>query len=469
MHPIRPALRSITALAAAALATSPAAAARAGLPLFEGLGDLPGGAFYSYAYSLSADGSTVVGRSVSTDTPSSHEAFRWTAQAGITGLGDLGAAFMDSDAQAVSADGSVVAGEATPDAGPGVAYRWTEATGLVALADSSGQMARSQAFAISDDGAVIVGVGSQPGPNQGFRWTAPAGMTGLGWLPADIQDSFAFGTSGNGGVVCGISFSGDSFGVETFRWTPAAGLVGMGDVPGGVFYAIAWDVSADGGTICGAARTSFGNDELFVWTEAGGFTLPDAEHGASSGSSGEAVSADGSVVVGYGLGGAVMWDAAHGLRRIDDVLDDLGADLSGWELHNASGVSADGRTIAGNGRNPAGDLEAWIARLPAPTAIPEGTSLAGRATLTAAGPNPFPAGTAFRLALPPGGARVRAAILRVDGALVRVLADGALPAGPHEIRWDGAGPGGTPAAAGVYFLRVEAGPERFVRKLVPVR
>lgn len=466
MRPIRPVLRTIV-LAAAALAAPPTV--RAGLPLFEGVGDLPGGAFYSYAYSLSADGSTVVGRSVSSDAPSSYEAFRWTAQAGITGLGDLGTAFLDSDAQAVSADGSVVAGEATPDAGPGVAYRWTEATGLVALADSSGQMTHSQAFAISDDGAVIVGVGSQPGPNQAFRWTAATGIAGLGWLPSNIQDSFAFGTSGDGGIVCGISFSGDAFGVETFRWTPGSGLVGMGDVPGGAFYAIAWDVSADGGVICGAARTSFGNDELFVWTEAGGFTLPDAGHGASFGSSGEAVSADGSVVVGYGLGGAVMWDAARGLRRIDDVLAGFGADLTGWELHNASGVSADGRTIAGNGRNPAGDLEAWIARLPAPTAIPEAPADVRGAALAAAGPNPFPAGTAFRLTLPSGGARVRASVHRVDGALVRVLADGAMPSGPHDIRWDGADPGGTPAPAGVYFLRIDTGRERFVRKLVPLR
>ncbi|MBZ0268077.1 hypothetical protein K8I85_07970, partial [bacterium] len=418
---------------------------------------------------VSADGSTVVGRSASTDAPSSYEAFRWTKAGGMEGLGDLGTAFVDSWAQAVSADGSVVAGEGTPDSGVSLPFRWTEGTGLVALVDSSGRMTRGQAFDISDDGSVIVGVGSSPGPNQGFRWTATTGMVGLGWLPAAFQDSFAFGTSGDGGVVCGISFSGPGSDVETFRWTAATGLVGMGDVPGGIFYAIAWDVSADGSTICGAARTSFGNDEIFVWTEAGGFVLPDATHGASGGSSGEAVSADGSVVVGYGPGGPMIRDSAHGMRRLDDLLAGLGVDLTGWQLGVASGVSADGRTICGNGMNPDGHQEAWIARLPEATASPAPAPQLGRAVLAAAGPNPFPARTAFRLALPPGGARVRATVHGIDGSTHRVLVDDVLPSGTNVIGWDGRSDRGTPVAGGVYLLRINAGAQRFVRKLVLLR
>src|SRR5262249_29619862 len=40
-----------------------------------------------------------------------------------------------------------------------------------------------------------------------------------------------------------------------------------------------------------------------------------------------------------------------------------GHDLTGWTLNLASAISADGRTIVGLGRNPAGQLEAWVARL----------------------------------------------------------------------------------------------------------
>ena len=39
-------------------------------------------------------------------------------------------------------------------------------------------------------------------------------------------------------------------------------------------------------------------------------------------------------------------------------------DLAGWQLTEATGVSANGRTIVGNGINPDGQQEAWIATIP---------------------------------------------------------------------------------------------------------
>jgi probable HAF family extracellular repeat protein len=68
------------------------------------LGDLPGGAFSSQARGVSADGSVVVGNSISA---SGLEAFRWTAAGGMIGLGDLPGSF-GSGASSVSADGAVV-------------------------------------------------------------------------------------------------------------------------------------------------------------------------------------------------------------------------------------------------------------------------------------------------------------------------------------------------------------------------
>jgi probable HAF family extracellular repeat protein len=53
---------------------------------FQGLGDLSGGSFYSYANGVSADGSVVVGRGSSAN---GNEAFRWTQGTGMVGLGDL--------------------------------------------------------------------------------------------------------------------------------------------------------------------------------------------------------------------------------------------------------------------------------------------------------------------------------------------------------------------------------------------
>ena len=42
------------------------------------------------------------------------------------------------------------------------------------------------------------------------------------------------------------------------------------------------------------------------------------------------------------------------------------------------------------------------------------------------------------------------------GRLVRTLVDGARSAGEHVARWDGRDGSGAPAAAGVYFVRLEA-------------
>src|SRR5690606_17403952 len=73
-----------------------------------------------------------------------------------------------------------------------------------------------------------------------------------------------------------------------------------------------------------------------------------------------AVSADGSVVVGYagsasapGQGGAVRWTAERGLEFLDPVI------VNGREIRlvEAQGVSADGRIIAGSASN--GQVFRW--------------------------------------------------------------------------------------------------------------
>ncbi len=85
----------------------------------------------------------------------------------------------------------------------------------------------------------------------------------------------------------------------------------------------------------------------------------------------QAVSADGSVVVGHISGGppvgAFIWDETHGMRSLQGTLvDDFALDLTGWTLTSATGVSADGSTIVGEGINPDGFNEGWIAVLPVP-------------------------------------------------------------------------------------------------------
>lgn len=345
---------------------------------FIGLGDLPGGSFGSASYSLSADGSVVVGNAASS---SGTEAFRWTNAAGMVGLGDLPGGFFHSEAYGVSADGAVVVGIGRPESGV-EAVRWTNAGGLVGLGDFAGGGTFSYAHGVSADGSVVVGSGTTTTATEAFRWTGAGGMVGLGDLPGGAVHSVAYGTSADGSVVAGTGAS--TAGQEAFRWT-TAGMVGIGDLPGGTFGSVALGVSGNGSAVIGYAKSANGN-EAFRWTAGDGMVgLGDLPGGLFE-SAARGASFDGEMVVGRATVGttdsawhqsrAFIWDAANGMRDLQTVLETehgLGTQLAGWSLHEAMGVSADGSVIVGFGINSAGVPEAWRAQLspvPVPAALP---------------------------------------------------------------------------------------------------
>ncbi|MFH1419619.1 MAG: PEP-CTERM sorting domain-containing protein [Planctomycetota bacterium] len=350
--------------------------AQANAPYFTGLGDLPGGVFYSYAYGVSADGTVVVGMSNSDASFPGQEAFRWEGGV-MTGLGGLPGGESYSLALGVSADGQVVVGRddaAQNPSGDRQAFRWTEATGMVGLGDLPGGDVFSTAYGASADGAVVVGVGNVNcfGLTEAFRWTQDQGMVGLGDLDGGYFYSEARAVSADGSVVVGTGYS-DS-GYEAFRWENGA-MTGLGDLPGGEFYSMAYGISADGTTIIGFGGSgSAGGQEAFRWTEGQGMVgLGHLPGGLDS--TALACSADGSIIAGRGnlLSGedeAIIWDADNGMRSLRTLLvDDFGLDLPDWTLDRATGVSADGQTLIGWGYNPDGHVEAWIARIPEPATL----------------------------------------------------------------------------------------------------
>lgn len=68
----------------------------------------------------------------------------------------------------------------------------------------------------------------------------------------------------------------------------------------------------------------------------------------------------------------------------------------------------------------------------------------------------------------PREASVNLSVLDLQGRLVRVLADGVLPPGRHERRWNGNSTGGT-LGAGVYFARLSSEGRSWVKRIVVTR
>ena len=87
-------------------------------------------------------------------------------------------------------------------------------------------------------------------------------------------------------------------------------------------------------------------------------------------SSGNAITRDGSVVVGGSslLGGgthAMLWNSTQGMVDLNTYLPSIGIDLTGWTLTSALGISADGSAIAGYGKYNGID-RAYLVTIPAP-------------------------------------------------------------------------------------------------------
>jgi hypothetical protein len=100
----------------------------------------------------------------------------------------------------------------------------------------------------------------------------------------------------------------------------------------------------------------------------------------------------------------------------------------------------------------------------ATTAVPSGGVVAGRLALSAS-PNPFNPVTNlhFRLNAP---SAVSLVVYDLVGRRVRTLAEGNLPAGVHDFRWDGRNEAGAPLGSGMYFGRLHAGREVRTTKLL---
>jgi probable HAF family extracellular repeat protein len=357
-------------------------------------------------------------------------AFRWTTSGMAPISGAIAAARWSDSPTAVASGGNVIVGaeQGSPWISPTVgthtiyvpqAYVWTNGQGRLPVQALTNHGHPIYPQALSHDGSVWVGqAGNQinPGNNtEAFRYAMNTGPVGLGYLPGGGPGagglfagiSSATGVSADGSVVVGYSASANSLnqpwqggglqtndgvsGYEAFVWTDAAGMVALGDLAGGYFNSQASAVSANGQVVVGRGTSAAGG-EAFRWTSQTGMIGLGFLNPQAPGSSAMATSGDGSIVVGQSIlrrlsepvggvvpinndvYGAFIWDAQHGMRNLQSVLEaDYGMDLTGWQLTSAVDISDDGLVIAGNGINPLGQQEGWVVRL---EAIPEPATMA---------------------------------------------------------------------------------------------
>ncbi len=326
------------------------------------------------AVGVSDDGTIVAGSVSVIATNSSNpfvqwtdQAVRWTlgAETSAIGLGALPGT-IGSKTFAMSADGKVLVGVSE-----GRAFRWSAEGGMVDL----GVMPTKDyhvAWGVSGDGSVVVGSGDIGGNEmftEPFVWTSNKGLRGLGFLPGGSRGE-ATAISRDGRVIVGYSISAESWDTQAFR-RGADGVMRALDVLGEYGSSIPWGVSSDGSVVVG---TVWGGSQAFRWSEAGGIEVLGVLEGFAW-SEASAVSADGNMVVGASgivennayQSRAFIWDSVNGMRDLQVVLkSQFQLELSGWTLEEATGISADGTVIVGEGINPQGISQAWLVKLPKP-------------------------------------------------------------------------------------------------------
>jgi probable HAF family extracellular repeat protein len=338
-----------------------------------------------FPQALSADGSVVVGIGAATD------AMRWSAATGLQPLGTLPGGIA-AIAIGVSADGSVIVGESW-EPGGSQAFRWTASAGMSGLGHLLPAHQSSRAVGVSDDGSVIVGSSTGPSDQQGFRWTAITGMLSIG-----ERITWASDISGDGSVIAGFTMLPENaYDVQrrfdAIRWTPDLGMVPLGNIWLGdvssprslaadMHLGLTPRISADGSVLVGA--TTLPHPHAVRWMPDGTTLslgiLPGHDYSYAVD-----VSADGSIIVGDSRDDTgqidpisrqlvfgstpFIWDQAHGMRSLNEVLANLGMNLTGWQLGQIRGISDDGMTIIGNGVDPAGQYKGWIATIPEPALL----------------------------------------------------------------------------------------------------
>ncbi|MEZ6018905.1 MAG: hypothetical protein R3F17_02060 [Planctomycetota bacterium] len=308
------------------------------------------------ATDLSADGSVVVGIN-------NNQAFRWTEAGGYTYLGALPDPLPVSFARAVSADGNVVVGWSNSTSDVARGFRWDATNGMVALEPLSYSLGIGLSGAEAVGGAAqwIGGYSYDTDIDQPTVWDIAGNPIRLPLPPThpwgyvnDIADQAPIA------VGSAVTIGGQ---VSAFHAVIGGALTLIG-APAGYSSSRAQAVSADGSVVLGTCRRPDQSLAMFRWSQATGFEVLAAPIGGAGELTLTGCNANGTVAVGFEVAGGgpqgFYWSEGTGTVSLNALLLTHGATgLSPTAPLRPNAVSADGNIIVGRTGGP-GTGPAWF-------------------------------------------------------------------------------------------------------------
>ncbi len=331
-------------------------------PLFQGIGQYPkfdsltGEGYPSEVVKMSGDGSLLAGRAILPDELTTNPLFStltyipfvWRQVDSFAELGPR-----DWLIKGISNNGSVIVG----DVAAGFIETWTNKNGVLFFNTFGGGLG-DFATGISGDGRTILG------NRFGGRFLYPLTGTTAAARTGVETSSTPFGISDDGA----ISLLMDNANVYLLRTSPrtrtnCAMLTFENSVPRAI--------SGNGAAMIALQLTPDRANEAVRWSAADGLRIVGPRSSDPTD-----ISFDGSVIVGKILdplppfvSSAFVWTSRHGNVNLQLFLTARDVVIpQGWQLTEAVAISDDGRTIAGNGINPAGKNEGWYVTLDASVA-----------------------------------------------------------------------------------------------------
>lgn len=212
---------------------------------------------------------------------------------------------------------------------------------LVAVGTLSGGTNTATLAGLSSDGSTAYGYSSSANGTEAFRWRMSTGIIGLGDLAGGGFASFATGSNTDGSVIVGRGTPSITRG---FRWNGV--MAQIAGIQGGTSTSDrANAMSADGSVVVGFSNSLAFGQRATKWTGAGlGVILPDLA-GGNDFSEGLGLSGDGSVSVGWSYNEL----GKTATRWVGTTVHAIGDFVGGPNDSYANAASFDGSVIVGRG------------------------------------------------------------------------------------------------------------------------